>query len=74
MISLGLMFAKGIIIKAIFINLFDFTKNIIAKQSIRPDIRPLPDIRNPAFGLAGYPAVRISVKNSIRCIPIVTLE
>jgi hypothetical protein len=32
-----------------------------------PDIRP--DIRYPAFGLAGYPAGRISGKNSIRCIP-----
>jgi hypothetical protein len=29
----------------------------------------LPDIRYPAFGLAGYPAGRISGKISIRCIP-----
>jgi hypothetical protein len=32
-------------------------------------IRPLPDIRYPAFGLAGYPAGRIYGKNSIWCIP-----
>jgi hypothetical protein len=32
-------------------------------------IRPLPDIRYPAFGLSGYPAGRISGENSIRCIP-----
>jgi hypothetical protein len=32
-------------------------------------IRHLPDIRYPAFGLAGYPAGRISGNNSIRCIP-----
>jgi hypothetical protein len=66
---------KSIIIKAVFINLFDiFLKNIVAKLRIRPDIRylaltgypvsglyrisgirPLPDIRYPAFGIAGYP-------------------
>jgi hypothetical protein len=38
-----------------------------------PDIRP--DIRYPAFKLAGYPAGRISSQISIRCIPMhVTLD
>jgi hypothetical protein len=61
------MFAKAytVIVKAVFINLFTiFNKNIAAKPSIRPDIR------YPAFGLAGYLAGRISGKHSIRCIPI----
>jgi hypothetical protein len=40
-----------------------FIKNTFVKTNIRPDIR------YPAFGLAGYPAGRISGKNSIRCIP-----
>jgi hypothetical protein len=47
-------------------------KNIVVKPSIRPDIRPdilyrirplsdiQPDIRYPAFGLAGYPAKTVS--------------
>ena len=28
----------------------------------------IPDIWYPVFGLAGYPASRISIKSSIRCI------
>jgi hypothetical protein len=39
-----------------------FTKNIVGKKNIQPDIRL--DIRCPA--LTGYP---VSGKNSIRCIP-----
>jgi hypothetical protein len=41
-----------------------FYKNIAVKPStgagIRPDIRPLPGIRYPAFGVAGYPAKTVS--------------
>jgi hypothetical protein len=39
-----------------------------------PNIQPVePDIQYPAFGLAGYPAGRISGNNSIRCINICQL-
>jgi hypothetical protein len=63
MLCLILAKVYSIVVKAVFINLFDILpKNKVVKPSIRPDIRP--DIRYPAFELAGYPA-----KNSIRCIP-----
>jgi hypothetical protein len=38
----------------LFINLFDIKKKIVVKPNIRPDIR------YPAFGLAGYPAKIVS--------------
>jgi hypothetical protein len=57
---------KTIILKAFkqIILYYTGTKNIFVKTNIRLDIR------YPAFGLAGYPAGRISDKNSIRCILI----
>jgi hypothetical protein len=33
---------------------------------IRPDIRPAPDIRYPAFRLAGYPAKSVSGASLIK--------
>jgi hypothetical protein len=57
---------KSIVVKAVFINLFDiFTKNKVVKPSIRPDIQdpPLPDTVSgirlfdyPKIRPAGYPA------------------
>jgi hypothetical protein len=46
---------KSKIVEAVFIKFTRyFTKNIVVKSSIRPDIR------YPALGLAGYPAKTVS--------------
>jgi hypothetical protein len=55
--------------ESFFINLFDILQDIgiVVKPNIRTDIW----YRYPGFGLSGYPAGRISGKNSIRCIHII---
>jgi hypothetical protein len=38
----------------------DFSRYFDVQWKIPPDIRPAPDIRYPAFRLAGYPAKSVS--------------
>jgi hypothetical protein len=60
----SLMFEKVYNCWSCFIIFFIFYQKytVVVQPSIRPDIR------YPAFGLAGYPVGRISGNNKIRCV------
>jgi hypothetical protein len=45
-----------------FKKIFDISPNMVSGPYRISGIKPLPDIRYPAFGLAGYPVGRISGK------------